>query len=79
MTTHNGYFRGRIAVVTSPRFRLLPFDLVATDSHGRRVGTQRIPTSAFYSDWNRVEPNLSAYRKAHGCNATPPRWRCLSR
>ena len=45
LTTHDGYFLGLVPIVQSPRFKLLPFDLVATDSHGRIVATQRIPTS----------------------------------
>jgi hypothetical protein len=77
--THDGYFLGLIPVASNPSFRLLPFDLVGRDEHGRVVTTHRIPTSFLYRDWKRVEPKLRAYRNAHGCSKEPPLWRCASR
>ena len=79
ITTNDGYFLGLVPIVKSPPFKLLPFDLVATTRQGREVATQRIPTSVLYFDWKRVKPKLTAYRQAHGCNTTPPIWRCRSR
>lgn len=80
ITTHDGYFLGLIPIAWNPPFKLLPFDLVATDSQGRTVATERIPTSFLYTDWKqKVERNLTAYRHAHGCNKTPPIWQCRSR
>jgi hypothetical protein len=79
ITTHDGYFLGLIPTALNPSFRLLPFELVPTGSHGRVVATQRIPTSFLYLDWKHVEPKLRAYRNAHGCNKKPPLWRCRSR
>jgi hypothetical protein len=79
ITTRDGYFLGLVPIALSPSFRLLPFDLVATNRDGRVVATQRIPTSFLYEQWKRVEPRLRAYRNAHGCSKTPPLWRCGSR
>lgn len=79
IATRDGYFLGLIPIARNPSFRRLPFDLVATDSHGRIVETQRIPTSFLYFKWKQVEPKLRAYRQAHGCSRTPPLWRCPSR
>jgi hypothetical protein len=79
ITTHDGFFLGLIPIALDPSFRLLPFDLVGTDGHGRMVATQRIPTNFLYPDWKRVKPKLRAYRNAHGCNKTPPLWQCRSR
>lgn len=79
IATHDGYFLGLVPIALNPPFRLLPFDLLATDRHGRVNATERIPTSFLYLDWKHVEPKLRAYRRAHGCNKTPPVWQCLSR
>ena len=80
IATHEGYFLGLIPIALNPPFKLLPFDLVATDSHRRIVATERIPTSFLYIDWKKkVEAKLTAYRHAHGCNKTPPIWHCRSR
>lgn len=77
--TRDGYFLGSVPVVKSPPFKLLPFDLVATNDDGHTVATHRIPTSFLYWNWKQVEPRLTAYRRAHGCSKTPPIWRCTSR
>lgn len=75
--SHNGYFVGPVPVVASPPFKLLPFDVVATDRDRRTVSKQRIPTSFLYRDWKTVEPKLSAYRQLHGCKKAT--WKCRSR
>lgn len=79
IATRDGYFLASVPVVASPPFRLLPFDLVATNDTGRAVATYRIPTSFLYLDWKHIEPKLRAYRKAHGCSKRPPIWHCRSR
>jgi hypothetical protein len=79
ITTHEGFFLALVPIALHPPFRLLPFDVVGADGHGRIVATQRIPTSFLYPDWKHVEPKLRAYRIAHGCNKTPPLWQCSSR
>jgi hypothetical protein len=79
IATRDGYFLGIVPILQSPRFTLLPFDLVGTDRDGRVVVAKRIPTSFLYVDWKHVEPRLGAYRRAHHCNTTPPVWRCRSR
>jgi hypothetical protein len=77
--TRDGYFLASVPVVASPPFRLLPFDLVATNNTGRTVATYRIPTSVLYLDRKHIEPKLRAYRKAHGCSEGPAIWHCRSR
>jgi hypothetical protein len=79
IATRDGYFLASVPVVASPPFRLLPFDLVATNDNGRTVATYRIPTSFLYLDWKHIEPKLRAYRQAHGCSEGPPIWHCRSR
>lgn len=77
--TRDGYFLASVPVVASPPFKLLPFDLVATNNTGTMV-TYRIPTSFLYLDYRKhIEPKLRAYRKAHGCSKRPPIWHCRSR
>jgi hypothetical protein len=77
--TRDGYFLASVPVVASPPFRLLPFDLVATNNTGRAVATYRIPTSFLYLGWKHIELKLRAYRKAHGCSEGPAIWHCRSR
>lgn len=79
IATRDGYFLASVPIVASPPFRLLPFDLIATNDTGRTVATYRIPTSFLYPPWKHLEPKLRAYRKAHGCSKKPSIWRCRSR
>jgi hypothetical protein len=79
IATRDTYFLAAVPVVASPPFRLLPFDLVATNDTGRTVYRHRIPTSFLYFARKHVEPKLRAYRKAHGCSKRPPIWHCRSR
>lgn len=77
--TRDSYFLASVPIVANPPFRLLPFDLIATNDKGRTVATYRIPTSFLYFPWRHIEPKLSAYRKAHGCSEGPTIWHCRSR
>ncbi len=79
ITTHNGYFLGLVPIIHNPPFRLLPFDLVATNSNGQVIAQERIPTSFLYENWKQEEPKLTTYRQTHGCRKTPPIWQCRSR
>jgi hypothetical protein len=74
-----GYFVVSGAVLNSPPFTRLPFDLIAENAAGKTVASSRIPTSFLYSKWKNVEPELRHYRRAHDCRTTGDVWRCRSR
>ena len=72
------FFLGETPVLADPPFARLPFDLLVLGPSGRAIARERIPTSFLYTYWKKVQPQLHAYRVAHGCT-TKTNWVCRSR